>query len=65
MPSIRRKIIDVDCLSDSSPYKPKVKEEKAQRKCEHGPGNRPGPLLFLKFLIILGQINKRYFWSTY
>jgi hypothetical protein len=27
MPPIRRKIIDVDCLSDSSPYKPKVKEE--------------------------------------
>ena len=36
---------------------------KAQRKCEHGPGNRPGPLLFLKFSIILGQINKRYFGS--
>ena len=36
---------------------------KARRKCEHGPGNRPGPLLFLKFSIILGQINKRYFWS--
>ena len=27
MPPIRRKIIDVDCLSESSPYKPKVKEE--------------------------------------
>ena len=37
---------------------------KAQRKCEHGPGNRPGPLLFLKFSIILGQINKRFFWSV-
>ena len=32
---------------------------KAQRKCENGPGNRPGPLLFLKFSIILGQINMR------
>ena len=37
---------------------------KAQRKCEHGPGNRPGPLLFLKFSIIPGQINKCYFWSA-
>ena len=37
---------------------------KAQRKCENGPGNRPGPLLFLKFSIIPGQINMRYFWSA-
>ena len=34
---------------------------KAQRKSEHGPGNCPGPLLFLKFSIILGQINKHHF----
>ena len=27
MPPIRRKIIDVDCLSEDSPYKPKIKEE--------------------------------------
>ena len=35
---------------------------KAQRKCENGPGNRPGPVLFVKCSIIRGQINMRYFW---
>ena len=37
---------------------------KAQRKNENGPGNCPGPLLFLKFLIIPGQISMRYFWTA-
>ena len=38
---------------------------KARRKCDNGPRNCPGPLLFLKFLIILRQINMRHFWSGF
>ena len=37
---------------------------KAEWKCENGPGNRPGPLLFLNFSTKLGKINMRIFWSS-